>query len=147
MKITTKILLLTATAGATLLLLAQDGPPNSQGGPQSAPGPGTPGGGHRHMRPPPAIIDALDTNHDGVIDANEIANAVEALKKLDKNGDGQLTPDEFLGPPPDMPSGPGAKGPNHQGSPDGERAPQGPRGPHPGGSNGPENCPQRPPGE
>ena len=40
---------------------------------------------------------ALDANHDGVIDANEIANAPAALKTLDKNGDGKLTPDEFMG--------------------------------------------------
>ena len=40
------------------------------------------------------LFAALDTNGDGVIDANEIANAAEALKKLDKNHDGKLTPDE-----------------------------------------------------
>lgn len=44
-----------------------------------------------------AIIDALDANHDGIIDSNEIAHAVEALKSLDKNNDGQLTADEFRG--------------------------------------------------
>ena len=38
---------------------------------------------------------ALDANHDGILDADEIANATAALKTLDKNGDGQLTPDEF----------------------------------------------------
>ena len=41
------------------------------------------------------IIDALDANHDGVIDETEIANASAALKKLDKNGDGKLTRDEL----------------------------------------------------
>ena len=38
---------------------------------------------------------ALDVNHDGVIDAGEIANAPAALKTLDKNDDGKLTQDEL----------------------------------------------------
>lgn len=41
------------------------------------------------------IIAALDANHDGVIDAQEIANAPTALKALDKNGDGQITREEL----------------------------------------------------
>lgn len=40
------------------------------------------------------LFAALDTNGDGVIDAEEIANAAESLKKLDKNHDGKITPDE-----------------------------------------------------
>ncbi|HEY3860849.1 MAG TPA: EF-hand domain-containing protein [Verrucomicrobiae bacterium] len=77
--------------GALLVLAAwaaaaqPDGPP---------PGPGD---GPRH-HPHPLILRALDTNGDGIIDANEIANAPAALKALDKNGDGQLTLDEFIGP-------------------------------------------------
>jgi hypothetical protein len=63
-----------------------------------------PGAGH-HRPPPPAIIGAIDANHDGVIDADEIANASAALKALDKNGDGVLTPDEFVGKPPKRPAG------------------------------------------
>ena len=47
------------------------------------------------------ILDVLDANHDGVIDADEIANASQALLKLDKNGDGRLTPDEYRPPRPD----------------------------------------------
>jgi len=50
-----------------------------------------------------AIVAALDANHDGVIDADEIANAPAALKSLDKNGDGKLTPDEFMGKRPGPP--------------------------------------------
>lgn len=38
---------------------------------------------------------ALDANHDGTIDETEIANASNALKKLDKNGDGKITPEEL----------------------------------------------------
>ena len=52
-------------------------------------------------RPPPPIIAALDLNHDGIISADEIAKASESLKKLDKNGDGQLTPDELRPPRPE----------------------------------------------
>ena len=60
--------------------------------------PGPPPGGAKHQRPP--IIAALDANNDGVIDADEIANASAALKKLDKNGDGKLTSDEIRPPRP-----------------------------------------------
>ena len=35
---------------------------------------------------------------DGVIEATEIANASAALKKLDKNGDGVVTEEEFFAP-------------------------------------------------
>jgi hypothetical protein len=73
-------------------------------------GPGGPGGvGGNHSIP--LIIRALDADGDGIISAEEIKNAVEVLKKLDKNGDGQLTPDEYLGPPPEGRGGPGGGGP------------------------------------
>ncbi|HKI69909.1 MAG TPA: hypothetical protein VKA67_09995 [Verrucomicrobiae bacterium] len=58
-------------------------------------------GGMRGHRPPPPLIAALDANHDGVIDADEIANASAALKTLDKNGDGKLTVDELRPPRPE----------------------------------------------
>jgi Ca2+-binding EF-hand superfamily protein len=78
-----------------------DGPPGAGGGPGEG-GPGGPGGfGHHHHRPPPLpLITALDANHDGVIDSNEIANASAALLTLDKNGDGVLTTNEYLPPMP-----------------------------------------------
>jgi len=67
-------------------------------------------------RPVPPIVAALDLNGDGIIDASEIAAASTSLLKLDKNGDGKLTPDEYRpmpprrrGPPPedgDQPPGP-----------------------------------------
>ena len=88
-----------------------------------------PGAGH-HRPPPPAIIGAIDANHDGVIDADEIANASAALKALDKNGDGVLTPDEFVGKPPKRPAGGGANRPDDKdagGPPD-----DAPTGPPPG---------------
>ena len=70
-----------------------------------------------HRPPLPAIVRALDTNGDGVIDANEIANAPAALKTLDKRGDGRLTPDEYIGPRPPRPDGPDMGG--HPGPPPG----------------------------
>jgi hypothetical protein len=55
----------------------------------------------RGQRPPPPVIAVLDANHDGVIDATEIANASAALLTLDKNGDGQLTAEELRPPRPE----------------------------------------------
>jgi hypothetical protein len=42
----------------------------------------------------------LDANKDGIIGADELKNAAAALKPLDKNGDGELTPEELRGPRP-----------------------------------------------
>jgi hypothetical protein len=87
-----------------------------QGNDQDGPPPGPPPGGHH--RPPP-VIEVLDANHDGIIDATEINNAAQSLKKLDRNGTGQLTIEELLGPPPfgRGPHGPppGQDGPDDQG--------------------------------
>jgi hypothetical protein len=105
MKTTMKTMLaLIALSASALIVNAQDagGPPpqgnrpphRDQGGPG---GPGGPGG--RRMPPSPLMM-ALDANHDGVIDAAEIANASAALKTLDKNGDGKLTQDELRPPRP-----------------------------------------------
>jgi Ca2+-binding EF-hand superfamily protein len=44
------------------------------------------------------ILSALDTNHDNIISADEIDNAPASLRKLDKNGDGQITEDELRPP-------------------------------------------------
>jgi hypothetical protein len=73
--------------------------------------PGGPGGngGGPGGRPVPQIVQALDANGDGAIDAEEMANAPEVLKKLDKNGDGKLTRDEYLGGRPGG-GGPGRPG-------------------------------------
>jgi len=86
--------------------------------------------GATNRPPPPPIVAALDLNGDGIIDASEIAQATESLKKLDKNGDGQLTPDEYL--PPRPPRGP-------RGGPEGGPPPEGPEGkggPPPGPQDG-----------
>jgi hypothetical protein len=41
------------------------------------------------------VVMTLDANHDGDIQWLEIANAVSSLKRLDRNGDGELTPEEL----------------------------------------------------
>lgn len=95
-----------------------DGPP--AGGP---PGGGQRGPGMGGQRPPPPlVIGALDANHDGVIDADEIANASTALKALDKNGDGKLTRDEFIGKRPQgkPPGGGSGNGDGPKGPPPGD---------------------------
>jgi hypothetical protein len=117
----TKLVILTLALGAsTCLLTAQEGGqrPPGQGGQGGQGGPG--GMGQRPMNP---IIEALDVNKDGTLDAGEIAKASEALKKLDKNGDGKITADEYRPQRPPGTGGPG--GPGGQGGqgrgPDGQR--------------------------
>ena len=125
-----------ALGAAALVVNAQDfgGPQNGNG--QNGPPP-------RGQRPPPPpIVAALDANHDGVIDAKEIANASAALRSLDRNGDGKLTPDEFMGPRQQRPGGPG-RGPGGNGGPDDNNLPPGPP-PGDGGGNWP---PGPPPGQ
>ncbi len=41
------------------------------------------------------IAAALDTDHNGILSADEIANSPAALRTLDRDGDGQLTADEL----------------------------------------------------
>jgi len=84
MKQTHSILLaVVALAASPIIALAQDNPP--PGGP----------GGRGGNRPPSPLMAALDANKDGEIDAAEMAKAPEALKTLDKNGDGKLSGDEI----------------------------------------------------
>ena len=41
------------------------------------------------------LMGALDLNKDNMLSADELAAAPKSLRTLDKNNDGQLTPDEF----------------------------------------------------
>lgn len=60
------------------------------------------------------MIAALDTNKDGSLSAEELKAAPESLLGLDKDGDGELSPQELFphGPPPPPPP--------HEDGPDGE---------------------------
>jgi hypothetical protein len=44
------------------------------------------------------LMAALDANKNGTLEASEIADASNALKKLDKNSDGQITKEEIRSP-------------------------------------------------
>ena len=76
-----------------------------------------PDGPPKGKNPPPPVIAALDADKDGTISAEELEGSPESLKQLDKNGDGELSPEEIHphGPPP----------PREGGQGDGRR-PQGP---------------------
>src|SRR5277367_1971688 len=112
---------------AATAIIAQDDPSGPPAGDNSGPPGGPPRGGPGGRRRPPAIVAALDANHDGIISADEIANAAKALLTLDKNGDGQITLDEALGFTPGK--GPGGPG----GGPPEDAPPGGADGAPPGG--------------
>ncbi len=86
-----------------------DGPRGERHGPSE----GHPPGGN-------PLMEALDANQDHVISADEIQAAAAALLTLDKNGDGELSEDEFRpdGPPPPPRDGQarGGRGPRDAGS-------------------------------
>lgn len=69
------------------------------------PPPGAPGAsgteGQRPRRPLPPTIVAIDANADGTLDAGEIAAAGTALRALDANHDGVLSPHEYRPPHPE----------------------------------------------
>lgn len=126
------MVIMLALGMSALAAYAQDENTNQPPGGFRGPGPG------RHHPPAPLIVQALDANHDSIIDADEIANAPAVLRSLDKNGDGQLTPDEYMGrppggAPPNDPPGPPPEDQGQSGPPDNGSAtppPAGPRGPH-----------------
>lgn len=110
--------------------------PPGDGGPPGDRGPR----GDRPRPPGNPVLEALDTNGDRVIDADEIKAAATSLAKLDKNGDGKLTEDEVRPMPPPGGRGPGGPGGRPPGRPDG------PGGFGPGGPDGPGRGPGRPGG-
>lgn len=104
------------------------GQKGQKGGAGGAGGSNFGGVGGEGFRPPQHPLEmALDANGDGVIDAKELANAAFVLKRLDRNGDGRLTEDEFR---PKRPAG-GAGGSGGQG---GQPGGSGQGGPGPKGS-------------
>lgn len=121
------MLVLLALSASAFAVNAQDAggpPPDDQRPPRGDFG--GPPGMNGHRPPPSPLMEVLDANHDGIIDSNEIANASAALKKLDKNGDGKLTPDELR---PHWPRRDGNRGGR-------------PPGPGPGPDGGPDNAPK-----
>ena len=108
------VLAVLAFSASMISLLAQDPNPNPQGPPDGPPP------GH-HGPPPSELFKALDTNHDGVISAEEIANAPAALKTL-AGASGQITRESLRPKPPqddERRNGPSAQsrgpGPEHEG--------------------------------
>ena len=128
-----------------------------QGGPNGPSGPGAPdstgtsgaqgndqGGPPGRHRPLPPVIKALDTNHDGIVDENEIANAAQSLKTLLKSGSTELSIPDLLGPPPRGPRQAGQGNDQNCPPPDGN-GPGGPPPPAQSGTDGQNNPPPPPP--
>ena len=88
------VAILIVAVAATVMAQPPGGGPGGRGGPPE----GGPDGDFRP--PPPLAIAALDVDRDHVLSAEEIKNAPQELSTLDRNKDGKLTEDEFIGPPP-----------------------------------------------
>ena len=128
--------------------VAMSQPPEGRDGPPRRPE----NGGDHHHPPHDQLREALDTDHDHQLSAEEIKNATAAILSLDTNNDGMLTDDEFR--PPMPPGGPEGRGPEGRGpegrGPEGRgpegRGPEG-RGPEgrgaPGGPPSPERLVER----
>ena len=86
-----------AFCGAILLITATATHAQRPGDDRSNRSPGPPGG----FGGPPGflLMEALDADKDGKLTAQEIDNAVTALRKLDKNQDGKLSREEIGWPP------------------------------------------------
>lgn len=120
------------------------GPPHGEFGPRPGIGPSE-GPEARHMRPhPPPMFGILDLNGDGVLDEAEIREAPHTLRKLDRDGDGKISPRECFGAPDRPLGGPdvGSRPPRGEG----DRAEAGDRPRDPRGEGGGPR-PPRPPAE
>jgi len=108
-------------AAAIFLSLLQVGRLQAAEGPKTTGDPASQAGFGGFRLPTPALLDALDVNHDGQLDAEEMAKAASRLMQLDKNKDGKLSEEELgllfpRGPGPGGRSGPGGPGPGGFGS-------------------------------
>lgn len=97
----------------------RDGGPREGGPREGGPRDGGPrdGGPEGRRMPPIPVLDALDVNGDGQLDAAEIARAAESLKTLDRDQDGMLSFAEMM---PKFRGDPN-RGPEGRGGPDGPR--------------------------
>jgi Ca2+-binding EF-hand superfamily protein len=93
------------------------------------PRPDMPRDGERPMGPPPGmfVMRALDTDGNGRLSSSEIADAAKALAKLDKNNDGEITPDEIMAGAGNFRPGEGGR-PGQPGQPGAPGRPEGARG-------------------
>lgn len=88
----------------------------------------------RGHRPGPPLVMVLDANGDGVIDADEIDRAEDSILTLDRDGNGEVSEEEFR----PQPRGAGDHGEGEDS--ERQRPPHPPRrgmGPPPGGPRGP----------
>ena len=53
-------------------------------------------GSGRRQGPRGGLFLLFDADHDGKLSASEISASADVLRKLDKNGDGNVTPDELM---------------------------------------------------
>lgn len=94
-----KKLLIPCIALALATAASLQAKPSAEGSERQEPPPEA--GCDAHRPPPPPLMMALDTNHDGVISAEELANATKSLLALDRNADGQLDQEELRPPRPE----------------------------------------------
>ncbi|MDB4458577.1 hypothetical protein N9068_00890, partial [bacterium] len=108
------------------------GPGGERGGPGGERGQRGGGDMGRMMQMMP-VLAALDADKNGVISKSEINNAAAALRKLDKNGDGELDAEEMR---PTRSEGGRSRGGAPEGGPGGERGERGERGGRSSGAGG-----------
>lgn len=124
----TKMMIFAVAITMCLAATVMAQPPGGQrGGDRGGPGGerGQRGGGDmgRMMQMMP-VLAALDADKNGVISKSEINNAAAALRKLDKNGDGELDAEEMR---PTRSEGGRSRGGAPEGGPGGERGERGGR--------------------